>query len=228
LRLPRDVDEASLIIAGNSDIYRSDRSSPRWLEAVEVPAVLPKKPRYYNYSVWWYHRSHSEDFVRKLANQALYYHAWYEHSERAQSESKVQKAAAQLCTEHPSIEVDPDIFNGAPHVKGTYVAVSDILGCLSRVGNVEAAADICLADGDVQMVKEALVYTQQLLDKVYDQEERTLSQLTSHIQQGVRLTRSPELLSLARQVVASADASPEESIEDWANRLARDVVEADD
>jgi hypothetical protein len=69
--------------------------------------------------------------------------------------------------------------------------------------------------------------SQTLMADVSEELEKLMA-LTEQMEKHVRLTRSEELVNLAKQAVSKSTDSVHESVDDWAHRLAADVKGAAD
>jgi uncharacterized protein (DUF433 family) len=78
---------------------------------------------------------------------------------------EMRSLAARLTIEHPTISVNPGIFDGNPHIKDVRLTVGNVLAKLYIYGNTKAVADIYTPHVSEAQIKEAIAYAQDFLEE---------------------------------------------------------------
>ncbi len=69
---------------------------------------------------------------------------------------------------HPGISIDQDVLGGIPHVEGTRLAVSQLLGRIYVLGSVDAVAEYYYPDVTRDQVNEAVSFAQSFVEFASD------------------------------------------------------------
>lgn len=77
---------------------------------------------------------------------------------------QLRALANNLCANHPLIGTDAEVLGGAPHIKGTRLAVRTILAKLHVYGSIQAIVKIYEPHLSEEQVKEALAYAQDFME----------------------------------------------------------------
>lgn len=85
-------------------------------------------------------------------------------AERKPVKEHLRCLAEKLCANHPLISTDAEILGGAPHIKGTRLAVRTILAKLYVYGSIQAIVKIYEPHLSEEQVKEALAYAQDFME----------------------------------------------------------------
>ncbi len=72
--------------------------------------------------------------------------------------------AGHLCSGHPGIETNVNIKGGIPRIKGSRIAVSQILGRIYVLGSIDAVANYYAPEISREQVKAAVSYAQDFLE----------------------------------------------------------------
>lgn len=65
---------------------------------------------------------------------------------------------------HPGISIDEEVLGGIPHIDGTRLAVSQILGRIHVLGSIDAVAEYYKPDLSREQVQEALSFAQSFVE----------------------------------------------------------------
>lgn len=72
--------------------------------------------------------------------------------------------ADRLCSDHPGIETNVNIKGGIPRIKGSRIAVSQILGRIYVLGSIDAVTNYYAPEVSKEQVKAAVSYAQDFLE----------------------------------------------------------------
>ncbi len=78
--------------------------------------------------------------------------------------SHFRALAGRLCSEHPAIETNVNIKGGIPRIKGSRIAVSQVLGRIYVLGSIDAVANYYAPEISKEQVKAAVSYAQDFLE----------------------------------------------------------------
>ncbi len=74
---------------------------------------------------------------------------------------------AGRCREtHPAIDIDPDILGGIPHIKGTRLAVTQVLSRIQVEGSIQAVVEYYSPDISAEQINQAIDYAREILELV--------------------------------------------------------------
>lgn len=64
---------------------------------------------------------------------------------------------------HPYIRTDPKILGGIPHISGTRLAVSEVIGRLYVLGSIDAVVEYYSDSTTKPMIEDAVAYAQDFI-----------------------------------------------------------------